>query len=232
MARRIYPRRIVEKTPSHDGKPSFTAWTLTEKTPDGQTPPDETNRPKFSLQIYDTTTSAGDPEHISTLAKEIFETTGDRLNIGRESPDRVEIHGLPLPEETSDASRIQQCLEHYEDEVKARYDSRSDFLVHPTFDRFHWWRRVVVIAREEPVWEAYEVRFDKKPRVETPRDGYDEEDTFDPPDYEARPFGRGELAGKLGNMREYSERFGRYVTDGRLNEDWDWDIVKWGSYTK
>jgi hypothetical protein len=232
MARRCYPRRIVEKTPSHNGKPSFTTWTLTEKKPDTQTPPDETNRPKFSLQIYDTTAAADDAEHVSALAKEIFETTGDRHKTGRESPDRVEVHGLPLPEDTPDAGRIQQCLQHYEDEVKARHEARSDFLMHPTFDRFHWWRRIIVITRSEPVWEAYEVRFDKQPRPETPRDGYDEEDTFDPPDWEAWPFAREELTDKLANMREHSERFTHYVTDGRLNEQWDWDIVKWGSYRK
>lgn len=49
MARIGYQRRIVEKTPSHDGKPNFTAWKLSERKPDNRTPPDETNRPKFSL---------------------------------------------------------------------------------------------------------------------------------------------------------------------------------------
>lgn len=32
--------------------------------------------------------------------------------MGREAPDRVEVHGLPLPKDTPDKDRIQQCLEH------------------------------------------------------------------------------------------------------------------------
>ncbi|CCF45788.1 hypothetical protein CH063_14750, partial [Colletotrichum higginsianum] len=75
MGKRVYPRTIVEEAPSHDGRPCYAAWQMTEMDPDTETPPDASNRPKWSIQLYDTTPAAGDREHIKATAKRLEEST-------------------------------------------------------------------------------------------------------------------------------------------------------------
>lgn len=145
MGKKIYPRTVVEQAPSHDGKPCFAAWEMTETDPDTQTPPDASNRPKWSIQLYDTTSAAGDHENVKTTAKRIEESTLQARS-RREARSRVEVHGLPLPADTPEAERVALCMAHHRAEIAARNASgTADFFIPPTFDDL-WQRRIVVIV--------------------------------------------------------------------------------------
>ncbi|KAF6783484.1 hypothetical protein CSOJ01_15892 [Colletotrichum sojae] len=85
MGRRFYPRTVVEEAPSHDGRPCYAAWEMCEADPDIQTPPDVSNRPKWSIQLYDTTPAAADRTYIRAVAKQVEEST-------REARRRREAH--------------------------------------------------------------------------------------------------------------------------------------------
>ena len=88
MARSVYPRTIVEKTPNHrPGMASYTAWTLNDFKADGSTPPSADNRPRFSIQIYDTMPAAASDAHIKWLCEYIHECT-------RRLERQVARHGL------------------------------------------------------------------------------------------------------------------------------------------
>ncbi|KAK6222544.1 hypothetical protein QIS74_04246 [Colletotrichum tabaci] len=151
MGKRVYPRTIVEEAPSHDGRPCYAAWQMTEMDPDTQTPPDASNRPKWSIQLYDTTPEAGDREHIKATAKRLEESTR-RARQRREAHSRVEVHGLVLPAGTPEAERVALCAAHHRAEVAARNASgTADFFIPPTFDEL-WERRILVI--DKPVADA------------------------------------------------------------------------------
>lgn len=144
MGRRIYPRTVVEEAPSHDGRPCYAAWKMNEADPDTQTPPDASNRPKWSIQLYDTTPAAVDRAHVRAAAKQVEESTREARR-RREAHSRVEVHGLPLPAGTPDAERAALCMAHHRAELAARNASgaAADFFIPPTFDGL-WEHRILV----------------------------------------------------------------------------------------
>ncbi|KAF6823063.1 hypothetical protein CPLU01_11626 [Colletotrichum plurivorum] len=110
MGRRFYPRTVVEEAPSHDGRPCYAAWEMSEADPNTQTPPDASNRPKWSIQLYDTTPTAAERTYIRAVAKQVEESTREARR-RREAQSRVEVHGLPLPAGIPDAERAALCAE-------------------------------------------------------------------------------------------------------------------------
>ncbi|KAF6815391.1 hypothetical protein CMUS01_12453 [Colletotrichum musicola] len=145
MGRRIYPRTVVEEAPSHDGRPCYAAWKMSEADPNAQTPPDTSNRPKWSIQLYDTTPKAADRTYVRAIAKQVEESTCEARR-RREAHSRIEVHGLPLPAGTSDAERATLCAAHHRAELAARNASgaAADFFIPPTFDA--WWEHRILVA--------------------------------------------------------------------------------------
>lgn len=229
MGKRVYPRTIVEEAPSHDGRPCYAAWQMTETDPDTQTPPDASNRPKWSIQLYDTTAAAGDREHIKATAKRLEESTR-RARQRREAHSRVEVHGLVLPVGTPEAERVALCAAHHRAEVAARNASgTADFFIPPTFDDT-WERRILIIekpdvaARDESSPGTDEndggaflaVFFDIKPEAAAEDPGI--------PDRVVERFPGKELGDRLQSFTSSIEWFyDSYVGDGTIYSD----LEKW-----
>ncbi|WQF84006.1 hypothetical protein CDEST_09020 [Colletotrichum destructivum] len=238
MAKRVYPRTIVEEAPSHDGRPCYAAWQMTEMDPDTQTPPDASNRPKWSIQLYDTTPAAGDREHIKATVKRLEESTR-RARRRREATSRVEVHGLVLPAGTPEAERVALCTAHHRAEVAARNASgTADFFIPPTFDDT-WERRILIIkkpdaaARDESLPGTGErddnddddddgdgaflaVFFDLKPEAAAEDPGI--------PDCVVKRFPGKELGDRLQSFTSSIEWFyDSYVADGTIYSD----LEKW-----
>ncbi|KAK1961212.1 hypothetical protein LY78DRAFT_662305 [Colletotrichum sublineola] len=227
MGKRVYPRTVVEEAPSHDSRPCYAAWEMTETDPDTQTPPDASNRPKWSIQIYDTTPAAGDREHVKATAIKIEESTR-RVRDRRGAPDRVEVHGLPLPADTPEAERVALCTAHHRAEVAARNASgAADFFIPPTFDDL-WERRILVIDKPD-AGEAgpsetdgngggafFAVFFGMKPEAAAEGPGG--------PDYEIMRFSGKDLGDRLRGFTSSIEWFyDSYVGDGTIYRD----LEKW-----
>ncbi|KAF4987089.1 hypothetical protein FDECE_15612 [Fusarium decemcellulare] len=156
--RRIYTRTIVEKAPSHNGMPCYAAWEKTEYQHELNTPPDGTSRPKWCIQIYDTSPAAGDPEYLRTVAERIHTTTWPDRDVW-EHPNRIEVHGLPLTEGTFDKIRVERCISHQKAEIMARHEARdADFLLHPLFNDYHY-RGIIIIKHPQEFWGLPDVDF-------------------------------------------------------------------------
>ncbi|EFQ31011.1 hypothetical protein CGRA01v4_08549 [Colletotrichum graminicola] len=226
MGRRVYPRTVVEKAPSHDGMPCFAAWEMTEMDPDTQTPPDASNRPKWSIQLYDTTPAASDHEHVRATAIKVEESTRQARD-RRGASNRVEVHGLPLPAGTPEAERVALCAAHHRAEVAARNASGApDFFIPPTFDDV-WEHRIVVIenpdAGEASPSETDDkdgtflaVFFSMKPQAAADSPGG--------PDYEVVRFSGKDLGDRLQDFTSSIAWFyDSYVGDGTIYHD----LEKW-----
>ncbi|TDZ31412.1 hypothetical protein C8035_v005977 [Colletotrichum spinosum] len=148
MARTIYPRTVVEKAPSHDGKPCFAAWLLHESEKDIQTPPDEyaPERPIYSLPFYETSILADSEEHIRAVAQKLEEESRDhRDQTGQGNNVRIDTHGLALPIEVPDFVRWTKCMEHHRAEVASRNATGlKDFFIPPTCSK-RWKHRIVLV---------------------------------------------------------------------------------------
>ncbi|KAK8112935.1 hypothetical protein PG984_013461 [Apiospora sp. TS-2023a] len=86
--------------------------------------PSPQDGPRWAIQVYDTTTTAGGRQ-IRALAGHLFEKTKkvryarDHVHaygVGHDNlrslPDRIDVYGLPLDVETSDGIRVAECIEH------------------------------------------------------------------------------------------------------------------------
>ncbi|KAF9871055.1 hypothetical protein CkaCkLH20_11472 [Colletotrichum karsti] len=152
MAREVFPRTVVEETPSHDGKICYAAWKLVETDARARTPPDASNRPKWSIQVYDTTPHAGDRKHVKATALKLEESTREGRAM-RSARDRVEVHGLPLPADAPEAERVARCTAHHRAEIAARNATgTTDFFIPPTFDDT-WERQILIIDNPEASWD-------------------------------------------------------------------------------
>ena len=207
-------KNIIERAPNHDNKnPCFTAWELRSMTPG--LPAIPRFRPKWSIQMYDTTPQAGDEDHIRALVTKIHEDTLEsRGGMGRNRPDRIDLYGMPMPVDTPEEVRVAQCVAHQRAEIAARNATgNGDFFIPPSFGHFYN-RIIVVIDKPEETWGDDEaegegafitVDFDKLPR--TPHHA---------PDPRARRMPKEELdEDGLWDCREGVETFNdNYVVDG------------------
>ncbi|AEO54505.1 hypothetical protein MYCTH_2297142 [Thermothelomyces thermophilus ATCC 42464] len=123
---------VVEPAPSHDGAPTFAAYSVPlpelQADPDsddgyGNSPPatePEKHRPKFGIRLYDTTADAT-AERAAMLARRISELTRyDRMSSESFGEDRIEVVALPLPSSTTDEERAVICISHNEAERQVR----------------------------------------------------------------------------------------------------------------
>ena len=164
MARQI-PLQIpvVEVAPSHDGAPTFTAYTTDENNSD---------RPLFALVVYVTTEQASQPDYVRDLSLQIHKgTERERRSrmIRNYRRDRIEVVGLPKKkkpdgnddlnqsdsEEESDEACAARCQAHYLAEVAARTATGSvDFFLPPTFNPSSYTRQLLILRQLNPGWEV------------------------------------------------------------------------------
>ncbi|KAF4938573.1 hypothetical protein K4K60_003869 [Colletotrichum sp. SAR11_57] len=219
MGKKVYPRTIVEEAPSHDGKPCYAAWEMIETDPDTQTPPDASNRPKWSIQIYETTPAAGDREYIKGIAKKIEEKTR-RDRDRREAPNRIDIHGFPLPADLPEADRVARCVAHHRAEVAMRNASgTADFFIPPNFSEL-WEYQIIIIdnpGAAEPGGGAFlTVSFGMRPEVAA--------EGLGGPDYDIARYTGKCLGDRLWSYMSFVEYFyDSYVENGRIYSD----LEKW-----
>ncbi|KAH6838683.1 hypothetical protein B0I37DRAFT_439948 [Chaetomium sp. MPI-CAGE-AT-0009] len=119
------PKVVVEPAPSHDGAPTFAAWSISRShldadpaTEDGysDSPPKqetEKHRPKFGIRVYDATEDAT-AERAAQLARRIFELTCAYRTVSCKQghEDRIEVVALPLPASMAAEERALQCVTH------------------------------------------------------------------------------------------------------------------------
>lgn len=137
--RKIRIETVVEEAPCHDGSPAFAAYQR-------QFPGDPI-RPSWTHCIYDTTSQAADPQHVSYVARIIHENTyGARQNDG--SRDQIEVVGLPMPSDATDEQRATKCREHHVAEINSRSAAkRDDWCIPGTLQRNSYLRVIYVICR-------------------------------------------------------------------------------------
>ena len=123
---------VVEPAPSHDGAPTFAAYSVfvplldvDEESEDGvsNSPPTlepEKHRPIFGIRIYDTTADAT-PERAGMLARRISELTyWQRVSSESGEEDRIEVVVMPMDVGTTAEERAARCIVHNEAEREER----------------------------------------------------------------------------------------------------------------
>ncbi|KAI1399494.1 hypothetical protein F4819DRAFT_464778 [Hypoxylon fuscum] len=209
-----YPKVVVERAPNHDNtNPCFTAWELcveaSDDIPDVSAPGSAEQRPKLSVQMYDTTLEAGDDEHIRALVRRIYEETEDRIG-----NCRIDLYGLPMPVDTEGEERVTRCVAHQKAEIATRNATgRSDFFIPPTFGD-QWDRGIIIVNKPERDWhDDYSsficVDFDKLPKYRSPR-----------PDPHWEHCGLNSLDEAVSSLRESRQWFyDCYVLEGIIDRD-------------
>ncbi|KAK4149733.1 hypothetical protein C8A00DRAFT_18623 [Chaetomidium leptoderma] len=136
------PKVVVEPAPSHDGAPTFAAWSIypmhldaadPDNTADGysDSPPKqdpEKHRPKFAMRVYDATETAT-AERTARLVRRVAELTRERrMSVSTEyaHEDRIEVVALPLPACMTAEERALKCVEHNKAERAARLGMEGD----------------------------------------------------------------------------------------------------------
>ncbi|KAK8094775.1 hypothetical protein PG997_001460 [Apiospora hydei] len=171
---RIREHYVVEPVPSRDGRtPCFMAWLREELAPArGEPNRVADTRPEFAIQVYDTTIAPppsrgrdgdgdGDVEqHLRVLAKALHaETHWERDGPPAEDRDRIDVWGLPLPADLSDAEKIATCKAHLLAEIAARDGDGggdTEFPIARVNDWEKFGRALYVIDRPPARWDEGE----------------------------------------------------------------------------
>jgi len=163
---KIREHYVVEEASSHDSTPCYTAWVREEilQVPQGWSASDfnvANERPQLSLQIYDTTPQAADPDRLKTLAETLHKETREERGAGcRDQPDRIDVWGMPFAADASKEERIAKCKAHILAEIAARQTSGDDgFHVPELRSHYQWNRAIVIIDQPEESWNEGEGGF-------------------------------------------------------------------------
>lgn len=161
------PRRVevfmqVESVPTYDNSLCYSAWQA-ERTYVSLEEPSK-SRPKWGLQIYDTTPSCGrDAARLERLALKLYEDTWDtRSGTGRGERDRTDLYALPMEAGLSDEDRVEKCKSHYFAEKEARNAegiSKSDHYIPQAVTNDMWQHSIMIIAQAEETWDEGEGGF-------------------------------------------------------------------------
>ncbi|PVH98060.1 hypothetical protein DM02DRAFT_61357 [Periconia macrospinosa] len=156
---RIRQRYMVERVPSHDSTPCFTAWPCNEilQIPQGWSASDFTTdneRPQRSIQIYDTTPGADNLDHLKHLVETLHSETDEERQVqDRGRPNRLDLWGMPLPSDTNTQTRIEKCIAHMSAEIAWRNTVENfEFEISPICSRDKWGRALLIIDRPEERW--------------------------------------------------------------------------------
>lgn len=149
---------VVEEAPSHDGTPCFSAWECSRAADPQYRHLEPGTRPKYSIQIYDTTPGSGNLEHLKALAGDIHKGTCEHRTLGNDSDwnDRLDVYSLAMPHRTPLDDRVRRCIAHQKAEIVSRnLSGRSDFYISGTYRKRDHRRVLFIVAREvEPAaWE-------------------------------------------------------------------------------
>ncbi|KAF4873008.1 hypothetical protein CGCSCA1_v007933 [Colletotrichum siamense] len=145
------PKTVVHSTPSHDGAPTFAAYSIFEHTPENSETSVRPLRPPLGIAIYDTTQNAR-PARSARLARAIFDRTSRYRQFRDSRPDRIEVITLPLSPSLTDAERAEICVRHHEKEVRSRMlmlnygEAVSWFLPGPIME-WQYARKIFAVKR-------------------------------------------------------------------------------------
>ncbi|KAF1922829.1 uncharacterized protein M421DRAFT_10182 [Didymella exigua CBS 183.55] len=211
---KIREQYLVEEVSSHGNTPCYTAWVREEivRVPQGWSASDftiATQRPQWSLQIYDTTPQAADQDHLKTLAETLHrETREERGAGGRDEPDRIDVWGMPFAADASEEDRIAKCKAHISAEMAARHTSvDDDFYVSEFHSHDQWKRAILIIDQPQESWNEGEggflaVYWDPHPGyLDMLAQAYDEE--YQEPDTSAVRYTRDGLGQLLASWRSF-----------------------------
>ncbi|KAF4908460.1 hypothetical protein CGCVW01_v012242 [Colletotrichum viniferum] len=219
------PQSVVVEAPCHDGRPCFAVWAYTDKDTRSPAGPDLSNIPLWVIRVYHTLPEAVYAYHVRDTAEKIYtlaHTRFDALDKAYlEHPKyryRIEVIGLPLPEDTSDSERIERCMEHHRAEVAARRTTGSVFFIQTAVQGDYKHRIAIRRLDEDRLGEIYsggnflDVSFDPKAMVR-------------PSDPEMSQYGSSRFAtanvGRVfGTFRQSIRWFyDRYVDNGTIYRD-------------
>ncbi|KAH6633125.1 hypothetical protein C7974DRAFT_423532 [Boeremia exigua] len=202
---------LVEEVSSHDGTSCYTVWVREEivKVPQGWSASDFTiadKRPHSSLQIYDTTPNAADPDHLKNLAEKLHKETREKRGVNtRDQPDRIDVWGIPFTADASEEERIAKCKAQISAEIAAREASGDDnFHIPELRSHYQWNRAIIIIDQPEDCWNEGEggflaVYWDVHPSyLEMLAQAYGED--YQQPDMSAVRCTRDELGELLGRL--------------------------------
>ncbi len=136
---------VVEETPSHDGTRCVAVWLSVNGARD---------RPKWAVRIYDTTPDAGEEALAFERAIMIHEGTLQyRHHVGPGFRDRIEVHGLPMPDGATSEQRAAMCIAHNVAEIAARNATGStDFFIPGTYSEGGYQYGLVILERLAGDW--------------------------------------------------------------------------------
>lgn len=189
----------VEEIVTHDGIPCFCAW-------DRWFEDDPPIRPKWSIQIYDTTPDSQNKDYLRQLVSDFHEETGMRSGSDLDCRDRIDLYGLALPADTPEDARVLACMAHHMAELKARkLSGKADFYI-PFNNNPLGWRHGIIILNVSQPWDEKEdgwlfVFFDALP-------GSQDDDGISasserPPDKIVRHFTGKDLEQKINEKLQY-----------------------------
>lgn len=154
---------IVRPAPSHDGAPTFAAYSILESTQHLDDHDDAatiaSQRPPFGLTVYDTTSGA-DASRAAAMARLIFDGTMIERKRADNDPDRIEVVAFPLCDlenARTDRERVDVCIRHYEKERDSRLamvnaaQATSWFLPEQISNGWYTWG-IIIIDRLEEHW--------------------------------------------------------------------------------
>lgn len=165
---KVHEQCVVEQVPSyHDpSTPCYTAWIREEivKVPEGWSASDFTianERPQRSIQIYNTTPQAANPDRLQTLAWEFqTELCKDHGVGGRDQTARIDVWAKPFTAEDSEETKINTCKAHILAEITARETLGDDSFHISKFSSHDQWKRFLLIMDQpEESWDRDEAGF-------------------------------------------------------------------------
>jgi len=187
---RSSPRKkvVVEPAPSHDGAPTFAAYSVPHhvldadpNTEDGFSDapstrePREKYRPRFGMRVYDTTANAT-AERAALFARRISELVYHVNSCETLEKERIEIVALPLPASTTMEQRAARCIAHNEAERATRLAMpdaavAASWYIAEDYDGYGTNKAVWVINDLKDSWEESfrKAHEDREQRLGTPR---------------------------------------------------------------
>lgn len=124
---------------------------MLEDSENHMTEANDSNRPKWSIQIYDTTPRAADHSHVRERARCLEEETESKRNSGDYYPDRIDVYGLPMPASASPEERVNTCIKHLNAEIAARDATGLGSFFIPKASTM-WERELIIISKHEREW--------------------------------------------------------------------------------
>lgn len=156
---RIIEHYVVEKLPTDNNIPCFTAWIRIEAPGPFREPwtaadyavPD--TPPDVCIQFYDTTPGSDKPDHLKALAEMLHkEAREDSCSVDRE---RIDVWGMPLASDMSEKERVEKCKAHAAAEVASRNCDGvpHEYPINSLSINYSWQQVFIIIDRPMELWD-------------------------------------------------------------------------------